>query len=127
VVGKLARALAGPVTVTGGRPQGGGVCGEGGGVVAYAYTEYLTNEGDLNMTQRKIVQTTDPYRIEEVTETDGRIHWEIFGPDGFLSDHVSLADAESGIIKITAVKYAGREGAIESSPPPSGNRPGDDS
>ena len=47
------------------------------------------------MTQRKIVQTTDPYQIQEVTEKEGRIHWEIFGPYGFLSDHASLADAQA--------------------------------
>ncbi|BBF65339.1 hypothetical protein [Acidithiobacillus ferridurans] len=49
------------------------------------------------MTRRKIVQTTDPYQIQEVIEKDGRIHWEIFGPYGFLSDHTSLADAETKV------------------------------
>ncbi len=47
------------------------------------------------MTQRRIVQTTDPYQIQKVIEKDGRIHWEIFDPYGFLSDHASLADAEA--------------------------------
>ncbi|MHB1580929.1 MAG: hypothetical protein ACYCQM_12080 [Acidithiobacillus sp.] len=53
------------------------------------------------MTQRRIVQTTDPYQIHEVTEKDGRIHWEIFGPYGFLSDHASLADAEAKLTDLT--------------------------
>ena len=54
------------------------------------------------MTRRKIVQTTDPYQIQEVIEKDGRIHWEIFGPYyGFLSDHASLADAEAKIKDLT--------------------------
>ncbi|MHB1322684.1 MAG: hypothetical protein ACYCY0_14150 [Acidithiobacillus ferrivorans] len=53
------------------------------------------------MTRRMIVQTTDPYQIQEVIEKDGRIHWEIFGPYGFLSDHASLADAEAKIKDLT--------------------------
>ncbi len=53
------------------------------------------------MTRRMIVQTTDPYQIQEVIEKDGRIHWEIFGPYGFLSDHTSLADAEAKIKDLT--------------------------
>ncbi|MBU2851015.1 hypothetical protein [Acidithiobacillus ferrivorans] len=53
------------------------------------------------MTRRMIVQTTDPYQIQEVIEKDGRVHWEIFGPYGFLSDHTSLADAEAKIKDLT--------------------------
>jgi hypothetical protein len=52
------------------------------------------------MTKRQIVQASGSYQIQEVTEKNGRIHWEIFDPYGFCSDHTSLVEAQAELVRL---------------------------